>query len=328
VVRRTLIGSIAIAALATALSPRAATAYPWPVKPFDKPHPVRGSFGDPRTVFRAPATSAGVHKGAGAFSFHNGIDISASNGTAVYPVGNGTVTRVAVDKVVVKSENGPTFQYWHIAPSVRVGARVTARRTVLGRIARPSGHVHLTEIAGGRAVNPLQQGHISPYADSTRPWVARIAIRNGSGAELVPNLVTGRVYIVAEAYDRPALPVPGTWAGMPVTPALLTWRVETWTKKVVLADTAAWDVRQLVPPNSMFWHAYARGTYQNMAVFENHFSLLQPGNFVFRLVDTPLDTARLPNGVYDLVVTAADIRGNRSSRRFRFTIANPSDPGV
>ena len=28
--------------------------YKWPVKPFDKQHPVRGSFGDPRTIFRSP----------------------------------------------------------------------------------------------------------------------------------------------------------------------------------------------------------------------------------------------------------------------------------
>ena len=33
-----------------------ATGYGWPVKPFDQPHPVRGNFGDPRTIFAGPPT--------------------------------------------------------------------------------------------------------------------------------------------------------------------------------------------------------------------------------------------------------------------------------
>ena len=30
--------------------------YGWPVKPFNRQHPVRGSFGDPRSVFRGTPT--------------------------------------------------------------------------------------------------------------------------------------------------------------------------------------------------------------------------------------------------------------------------------
>ena len=33
---------------AALLVPAGAGAYGWPLKPFDKPHPIRGSFGDPR----------------------------------------------------------------------------------------------------------------------------------------------------------------------------------------------------------------------------------------------------------------------------------------
>ena len=33
--------------------------YSWPVKPFDRQHPVRGSFGDPRTLFAQSPTRAG-----------------------------------------------------------------------------------------------------------------------------------------------------------------------------------------------------------------------------------------------------------------------------
>ena len=69
--------------------------YPWPVKPFHRQHPVRGYFGDPRTVIYAPRL--------GLFSFHNGIDISAWTGNAVYPVLSGVVVRVEPDEVVVRS---------------------------------------------------------------------------------------------------------------------------------------------------------------------------------------------------------------------------------
>jgi len=66
--------AVAIAALF--LAPRAA-AYSWPLKPFNKQHPVRGTFGDPR-----------YHLGAeGSLSaFHFGVDIAAPDGTPVYAV--------------------------------------------------------------------------------------------------------------------------------------------------------------------------------------------------------------------------------------------------
>jgi hypothetical protein len=52
-----------VAALAAASG---ASAYPWPVKPFDKQHPIRGFFGDPRTVFQN-GVLAGGFDGPGVF---------------------------------------------------------------------------------------------------------------------------------------------------------------------------------------------------------------------------------------------------------------------
>jgi len=57
--------------------------YGWPVKPFDRQHPVRGNLNDPRN-------------GHGdAKSFHFGIDVSAPDGTPVYAVeaGQAFITR-------------------------------------------------------------------------------------------------------------------------------------------------------------------------------------------------------------------------------------------
>lgn len=314
---------IRTAAAAAKTSPHA---YGWPVKPFDRQHPIRGGFGDPRTLFNVPPTHDGLYHGAGQFTFHEGIDISAADGTAVYPVEDGLVTTVDTahdaERVVVES-NGLRFEYWHIAASVRVGERVTTDRTVLGRILRGSGHVHLTEIDAGRVTDPLLPGHLTPYSDHTTPEIASIQLRtNDEAAPQMLNFVRGSVQLYAEAYDAATLPVPNPWHDMPITPAVVGYRIETWNGTVKVPERAVWDTRTTIPPNSTFWAHYARGTYQNMSVFDKHYSWGQPGCFVFRL--GTLNTKTLPDNVYRLVVTASDVRGNTSSASIRFSIHNKS----
>jgi hypothetical protein len=329
--RRTLISVLAVtlAASMIGLATQAASAhtvqtgYGWPVKPFDRPHPVRGSFGDPRTVFKAAPTMDGLMHGAGGFSFHFGIDISAPDGTDVYPVLSGTVVQVTREWVGVDTGGGRSFQYWHIHALVRSGEHVDAGRTVLGTILPGAQHIHLSELQDGRAVNPLQPGHLTPYADTTKPVVEAISFRAGdTGPELMTNFVRGRITMIAEAYDRPELRVPGEWAGMPVAPALITWRIQGLGGKVVVPETVAVDFRSTIPSNGAFWSYYARGTYQNMSVFGKHFSYREPGCFLFKLTRTAFDTRQLKDGVYDLVVTATDIRGNHDSESLRFTVHN------
>jgi len=59
-----------------------------------------------------------------------------------------------------------------------------------------------------------------------------------------------------------------------------------------------------------------------MAVFGRHFSWLQRGTYLFKLTPRTLDTRRVKDGVYDVVVTATDVRGNSSSLRQRFLVHN------
>ena len=299
----------------------AAASYHWPVKPFDKQHPVRGSFGDPRTVFTAAPTLRGVLSGACSCSLHRGIDVAAPDGSAVYPVASGTVTYRNGEWLKVDSGGGRAFEYWHINASVGVGAHVEAYRTVLGHIKRGSGHVHLTELNEEHAVNPLAPGHIGPYADHTTPRVTSISFRpTETGREELPNLIRGRVLLVAEAVDDPTMNAPEGWKGLPVSPALLTWHVRSWTGKVVIGRQIAADFRGSLPDRS-FWSVYARGTYQNMAVLGRHYSWAQPGSYEFKL-GSVFNTRQLRNGAYDLVVTATDMRGNSSSLTRRFTVKN------
>ena len=307
---------------APASAGRLGSSYGWPVKPFHQAHAVRGSFGDPRTLFYGPPVKSTLLTGNGLFSFHFGVDISAPDGTSVYPVESGSVTGVTSQWVAV-SNGARTFQYWHIKAAVAVGQHVDLETTVLGRIMRPCGHVHLAEIVQGVVVNPLQPGHLTPYTDTTAPTVASAAFRAGStGGEALPELLHGRVEIVASAYDTPTVPVVGEWRALPVTPAVVRWRIQRPTGRTVVSTRTAYDVRSTIPPKSAFWLVYARGTHQNMPVFGKHYAYMQPGDYLFRLTPRGFDTRSLRNGVYELVVTAVDIAGNHGSLVQRIGVEN------
>src|SRR5438128_9497728 len=145
----------------------AANAYPWPVKPFNKQHPIRANFGDPRTVFELTLFQNGI-EGPGTFLFHNGIDIAAPDGTPVYPVMSGTVKLFDAESLSVDTGKNRIFQYFHIVPEVADDQHVVAGRTVLGRVGKGYGHVHLSEIRGDRIWNPAAKGGIAPYRDTIK----------------------------------------------------------------------------------------------------------------------------------------------------------------
>lgn len=295
-------------------APRASS-YGWPVKPFDQQHPVRGSFGDPRSIFRGSPTVRGLMHSACACSYHQGIDVSAPDGTAVYAVRDGVVRTVTPDWVEVDSSGGSAFQYWHIRATVRVGDHVDAQRDVVGYILKGSKHVHLTELQDGKPVNPLAPGHIGPYEDATKPTVGELTFRAGdTGPELLPEYLHGRVELVAAAADTHAIPVPGQWNGLPITPAKLTFRITAYPSgDVVVSETTAMDVTRTLPATSNMWHTYARGTHMNMVQMGVHRYWYNPGVYLFKLTPGLWDTHRLKDGVYRFTVTAWDTSGNHGS---------------
>src|SRR2546426_3245419 len=200
---------LVLALLALALgAASSAAAYPWPFRPFNKQHPIRGFFGDPRTVYQN-GVLAGGFDGPGFFSFHQGIDISAPDGTPIYPVMSGTAHYLGAATMNVDVGDGVVFQYFHIVPIVGEGEFVIAKRTVLGYVEPPFGHVHLTEINGTHSVNPLQIGHLTPYVDHTKPTIRDVLFRNQSGVIETALGVCGRVELDVDAFDTPPLAVPG-----------------------------------------------------------------------------------------------------------------------
>ena len=300
-----------------------ASAYPWPVKPFHKQHPIRANFGDPRTVFSLSFFDGGI-EGPGSFAFHNGIDIAAPDGTPVYPVMSGIAHVVSNDEVTVDTGQGRVFQYFHAPPVVAEGEHVTAGKTVLGYIGKSFGHVHLSEIRGSKIWNPLAKGGIAPYRDKTRPTVASVEFREyNTLRQLDPLGVCGNVSIVSEAFDKPPMKVDGSFAYFPVSPALVSWTLRrVGTGEVVAGPVNVADFRGTLPINPDFWNVYARGTYQNAPRFGPRQFGLMPGRFLYNLTPAGLDTRTLPNGVYQATVRAADIKGNAGSLTQRFTIVN------
>lgn len=324
--KRRLARSLGLLAALVALSvPTNAGAYGWPVKPFDQAHPVRANFGDPRTTFNGPPTMLTLMTANGDFSFHFGVDIAVPDGTAVYAVRSGVASLRGGRTVQVDSGNGFATQYWHIIPTIEPGQHVIENETVLGHVMKGYEHVHFTELVDGKPVNPLAPGHLAPYSDHTQPHVASIGFREpATGSEVIPEFVRGHIVLTAAAYDMPALAVPGIWGNLPVSPARLTWRVERAKDgKVVVAVRTAFDVRGTLPPNTAFWQYYARGARQNMSNFGSlPRAWMVPGVYIYELTREPFDTTRIANGIYRLVVTATDIRGNTGSSTQVFIVRN------
>jgi len=125
-------------------------AYSWPLEPFDRIHPVRAFFNDPRVSGQSRA-------------FHFGIDISAPNGTAVYAVEAGTVH--LEDARAISVANGDVEHgYRHVVPVVTHLQQV-ARHGLLGHVDAPWLHVHFAERRAGSYRNPLRAGALTPWQE-------------------------------------------------------------------------------------------------------------------------------------------------------------------
>ena len=209
--------------------------YGWPVKPFNRQHPVRGFFGDPRI--------GGAH--GSSKQFHFGVDVSAPNGTPVFATISGTVSFIHPDALSVAAGGGLSFEYWHIVPTVRAGQRVTAYETVIGHVEKPWAHVHFSERRNGIYVNPLRSGAMRPFADNADPRVRAINLRDGE--------------LTADVEDATPISVPAPWSSLPVMPVVVRWRVASENWRTVV------DFRTTIPSASAFHAIYSRATRQNHA---------------------------------------------------------------
>jgi hypothetical protein len=268
---RRLLLVLLLAAVALGL-PARAEAYGWPFKPFDRQHPVRGFFGDPRI---------GNH--GHSRQFHFGVDVSAPNGTPVYSTLTGVVSQIPGhwDALAVDGAGGVSFEYWHIVPTVRPGSRVVAYRTIVGHVEKPWAHVHFSERRNGVYVNPLRAGAMRPFVDYTEPRVVALR-RHGDD-------------VVAHVADETPLLVPKPWSNLPVMPALVRWRPAGSSRWTVAAD-----FRWTIPGASAFGAIFAAATSQN--------HVRAPGRYLVRLAGAPA-RGRIVVEVRDLAGNASQTTG-------------------
>lgn len=293
------------------VSPAAyASGYDWPVKPFNKQHPIRGTFDDPRISTRHIDTP-----GNGSLSFHFGVDVAAPDGTPVYSVSAGTAN-VHSDRVgiVARYRRDPrgrlVYGYWHIRPVIRQNQFVQ-KHQLIGHVLPGMGHVHFAERQRGQYVNPLRRGGLTPYRDYSPPTIKSADAYQGGEYKTLGHGLTlgGKLDLVVDAFDTPPMRTP--WATVVLTPSVITWKLVDEYGSVVVPTRKAVDFTRFY--YRRLTSIYAPGTLQN--------GPNQRGVYNFWLARR-FDTTELPNGTFYLRIKASDVRGNRSQRTFGFVVAN------
>jgi hypothetical protein len=276
-------------------------AYGWPVKPFHRQHAVRGYFGDPRI---------GGHPKGSVKAFHFGVDVSAPDGTPVYATTDGVARRDRTGVVSIRRADGAMFSYWHIAPAVQAGQHVEAYKTVVGHIIEGWGHVHFAEYRSGAYINPLRPGAMGPYEDRTCPAFGEVRFER-NGGELEPESLSGSFDIIAGIYDMPAMSAPAPWFELPVTPALVQWRVVDANGRVASPWRAAYDVRRTLPGGS-YHTVYTDDTEQNRPNRAGRYRFVLARDF---------DANALSPGEHTVQVVAVDTQGNRAKSSWPLVVA-------
>ena len=287
------------------VAPSAAQAYGWPLKPFDRMHPIRGTFDDPRFHVAPDLTWKGT--------FHFGVDISAPDGTPVYAVEPGIAVR-GPDSVSLRRPNRREFGYWHIRPVVPSGVHVRMHQ-LLGYILPGWGHVHFAETVAGRYRNPLRHGALSPFRELSAPIVDAVSIVRTVGHALQSEGadVSGTIALVADAYELPSIAPAPPWNRARLVPSVVRWRIIPASGEPPSAWRTVADFRYRLLPASLYASVYAPGTYQNKAN--------RPGNYRFWLTQS-LDTTSLPNGSYWVDVQASNLAGAVGENQVELNVAN------
>jgi hypothetical protein len=319
----------------------------WPVLPHDQPHPIRGSFLDPR-----PDPELGA-------IYHDGVDVAvrddrpepgAPRGRThrVFAIEGGRVTAATAPGVRGLVDAGH-FRYEHVEALVKVGDVVQPGQ-LIGWTWFDTWHVHIGEFVftgdGDRVlVNPLRPGgKLRPYHDTDAPaiheiryyapatpsWTRRqanVAKLPQAGRRLDKRRLSGRVDVRVHVDDPQSFigwfaDVP--WLASPHHPFRLAVAVvRVATAKVVHRRDVFWSERYLEQPAGQH---FAPGTEQNLPAngcMSLHRSVRCDGVYWFRLFPRPYwDTTTLPNGRYRLYVRAWDVAGNEADAESEVTITN------
>lgn len=289
----------------------------WPLKPFDGPHPVRATFGEPRGLVGAapPELNGGPLAEflaklnpvavAGRRVIHHGIDIKAPDGTEVYAITSGTARLGGHDNFTRFVRVGD-FDYVHLSHTVREGQRVEAFRTVIGRVFPGQGHVHFSRYIGANTpVNPLRFGSFVGYRDTVPPVIERIVAFRPNGVKPSLNALNGRIALFANAWDVQS--VEGLRGGV----YRMSYSIETPEGERVIGPYHLFQMDHLVPEavgNILYTVQSTRHTLEPIIWYR--LTLKSPSG------DGWLHTNLLSPGPYVVTVNAADVVGNETTRQF------------
>jgi hypothetical protein len=319
----------------------------WPVRPHDQPHPIRGSFLDPR-----PDPELGA-------VYHDGVDVAVRDDRPEPGAPRGRTHRVYAlegGRVLAATPRGVRglvdvghFRYEHVDALVAKGDQVKAGQPI-GWTCFDTWHVHIGEflfLPGGqrRLINPLRPGgKIHPYLDHASPALdeirfyrpatpawgrrpANVARLPQAGVRLDKRSLSGTVDVRLRANDPQSFI--GWFAELPWLAAphhlfrLAVTVVQRASGRVVRSGDVFRSEQMLELPAGQH---YAPGTEQNLPAngcLRLHSTVRCDGVYWFRLFPKPYwDTTRLSNGRYLLRILAWDAAGNEAEASTEVTIAN------
>jgi hypothetical protein len=264
----------------------------WPIKPFHQQHAIRAGINELR-----PA------------NFHVAVDVQAHNFQSVYAIQSGYASIRYAGTGDVNVDVG-SFYYWHVDPTVSEGQRVTAYRTVLGRVLYGFTHVAVSEGSTSDYLNPLRPGgSLRPYTN-TEPPVIGVPRIFGDGRVIVGAFGPQSYVATGFPYETPVL-----------APSSLAWRLYDAHGGALTGLEWAMSGSQNYPPN-LKPVIFAPGA--SNPGFECFFTRRRCiPNWVYWLaggLTQPLPLSSLRPGRYRLTVYAWDWAGNTSALDYWFEL--------
>ncbi len=269
--------------------------FPYPVKPFNDPHPVTGSFGE----YRGPTDG----------HFHNGTDVPEADGSPVYAVLDATVTGRSDTGVNAYIRAG-NYVYVHIVPNpaLSIGSSVKAGETVLGTIITGQGHVHFSEGPPGNYTNAIRPtGGFSPFVDTWKPNISEIRFQHAEAGQILqPTSLTGKIKITFRVQD-PIGPPTGSIATQNNGAYIVGYDVRKRDRTTVVhSPTPDGVVFRFdgIPPDDYVHFVYDQSQSSN-------------SSHVYIVTNLPTaastwDTTKLPDGDYTVRLFTRDSRGNEA----------------